>query len=937
MNWHVLKSIFKRDFVSYFSSPTGYVFICVFVVLSALATFWPPEFFSNNLANLDQLSQWLPFIMLVFIPAITMSIWAEERRQGTDELLLTIPASDFDVVLGKYLAAVAIFTVSLLFSAFSIFLVFLYGLGSPDFGLFVSTYVGYWFIGMSMISIGMVASFVTSNLTVGFILGMLLNLPLALFGVADWIIKDPNLAQSIRRWSALEQFHDFQRGVLSLGGMVYFVMIAVVMLYLSMILIGQRHWQAREQGRALTPHFIIRTLSLGALAVGLTAYAHSHNGLRIDISTEQLSSLSPDTLKLLTELRENEKANTIKIDAYVSRQVPTEYTETQLNLVSALQEIQALGGGKIQVELHKIDSYGPEAVLAEKTYGITPQQIVVTKGNAQSRDELFLAAAITSGLDKIIIPFFGKGIPVEYELIRSIITVSEPNRLKLGVINTGIPLVDSTGSHQRDWPLISELRKQYDVSEVSPAQPIEDHYDVLLAVQPSMLEQQPMDHLVDAIRSGTHTVILEDPYPHFYPPQYAVGTAEPKQQDPRMSMFGGGQPPPPKGDISQLWRLLGVRTYPTEVVWQEYMPDRSVGSIADPQWVFIDHGNGAIQPFNPENPISSGLNQLLLLYPGSLAPVDDSPLTFEQLAVTGEASGTVEISALSRRAPNIHVYGRRLTHEPYVLAAQIHGTLPAEDLLDLKESSMEDTSLGDTSLGDKGGEPTDDKSQKNADTADKEDPADRVDANQGAGPEINVALITDIDWIIPDFFAIRQSGDNQFLTATQNVTFILNTIDVLAGEDRFVEIRKRTRMHRTLTKIDEATLEHRDKALEQENEFVADIKQEIDDAQQAFEKKVADVQKREGLSANARQQLLQRVQLREQDKLTAQIQALEAERSRKVKQIQYQLEQEVRSEQDQSKLYAILVPPILPLLLALYVFFGRRKTEREGVAQDRLR
>jgi ABC-2 type transport system permease protein len=918
MKWNVLFAIFKRDFVSYFSNPTGYVFICVFVVLSALATFWPPEFFANNLANLDQLSRWLPFIMLVFIPAITMSMWAEERRQGTDELLLTIPASDFEVVLGKYLAGLAIFTVSLLFSAMAIYMVFMYGLGDPDPGLFLSTYLGYWFIGAAMIAIGMVASFLTSNLTVGFILGTLFNLPLALFGVADWFIKNPALAEKVRRWSALSQFGDFERGVVSLGGVAYFAMIAIVMIYLSMVLIGRRHWQAREDGEFLLGHYVVRAIALLALAMGVTSLVQSRNALRADVSWEKLSSLSPDTIKLLEELQSNPAANPIKIDAYVSPQVPADYAQVKMNLLSTLEEFRARGKGKIRVEKHEINNYGPEAELAEKTFGITPQQQMVEQAGEQTAEEFFMGLAITSGLDKVVTPFINKGVPVEYELIRSIATVSDKKRKRIGVVDTGIRMMNSSGSRDGEWPLITELRKQYDVVSVDANQPIKGGFDALLAVQPTMLSQQAFDHVVDAVRSGVPTAILQDPLPYFYP-EFVAGTGEPKQsQMGGMGMFGGAPPEPPV-DVEQLWKLLGVKVSSSDVVWQDYEPEKSVRSMQDPQWLFIDRGNRAAQPFNDELAVSSHLNQLLLLYAGGIVDDGDSKLKFEPLLETGvDISGSVGAFTLQRfdpqrPNPNRQIFSRTRTKDGYIVAARITGPAPEED------ASLK-VSAGATDEND----PAD-------------DPANAESAEKKLRRDMNVTLVADVDWIIPSFFYIREGGAEDFLPATQNVTFILNVIDDLAGDDRFIEIRKRTRKYRTLTRIDAATQQYRDDAGKQEDEFLKEISDKEEEARKAMQKRIDDVESRSDLSDLEKDVLLEQTRIQEQTKLDEEVRTLAAQRKRKIKEIEYDLQQEVRSVQDKFKLYAILIPPIPPMLLALAVFFRRRELERQGVARERLK
>src|SRR5579863_7302878 len=170
LRMHVIDAVFKRNFLSYFSGVIGYLFIFLFVVLESVVAF-SPQFFANNLANLDQLNAVFPMLLLLFVPAITMAAWSEERKLGTDELLFTLPASDLEILLGKYAALVGVYTVALFFSLSHI-LVLIY-LGSPDKGLMFATYFVYWIAGCALLSAGMLGSVLTSSTTVAYVLGAL--------------------------------------------------------------------------------------------------------------------------------------------------------------------------------------------------------------------------------------------------------------------------------------------------------------------------------------------------------------------------------------------------------------------------------------------------------------------------------------------------------------------------------------------------------------------------------------------------------------------------------------------------------------------------------------------------------------------------------------------------------------------------------------------
>ena len=845
-----------------------------------------------------------------------------------------------------------------------------------------------------MIAIGMVASFLTSNLTVAFVLGVAFNSPLALLPDSEWAIST--------------NFLDFSRGIISTSGMIFFLGLAIAMLYLSSILIGRRHWVGSPLGKSKYSHFSLRVVATIVTAFALTQYFRNHDVIRIDATAEQLSSLSEGSIELLSQLQ-----SPVEIDAFISPSdsIPEQYVQTRINLLTALREIDR-ETKLVSVNIHTITPEDNASATAEKygvenQNGVTPPLFVMEGGRMVPwQKDLYMGVVCKGDNGQQTIPFLYKGLPVEYEIVRTLNAVSgAQNKKTLGVFATDAPVLGTAGmgimgfnlgGGTPAWEFFNELNKQYDVQEVTGGDISPDDYDALVVVQPSTLDNDKMDDLVAAIKSGIPTAIFEDPLPLIQ--GSVTGTYEPRRNN-NSGPEGGSAPE--KGDLNKLWDLLQVNFNldPMERLKKiqdelQSLKQNATRSLAPARGRFPEVG---VFFTSLDNLISKASEyEARLKSNASLSQNDWNSLkltslrnAFEKMESNHPIRNFVEQRLLTDLDTRLGGLQERILRDPYnpfpkiprsenfpdefvyvgglpnsfhsapitselqyclftcpgTLYPRSSKNLTFQPLLRTRGGSLAGTTSLETFwTGGVFGSPRRFNPDRTlyAGSGSQEVIAASIfgeveEGNQSS--KINVILVADVDMLADPFFNIRSRGpESDFPLDVDNVTLSLNLIDHLSGEESLLDIRNRRRLHRTLEEFEKSIEEAREVASRTIQQAESSIQGILQDENRKLNEALADVQNNQGSMTQGQfMQVLQTEAAKLQKNLAKRERELRQTTNVKIKDAERKRDREIREKQRSIQRLSVFLPPLPLLLIALFVFYKKRGAEIQGALDSRVR
>lgn len=445
--------IFRKELRSYFDSPSAYVFMVLFLILSGI--YVVGNIFLENVASLRLLFDVAPIVMLVFVPAVTMGLISEERRQRTFELLGTRPVLIGEIVTGKLFAAWVLVACTLLPTL--LYAIILSMIGSLDWGAVLGGFCGLLLLGGAFVAIGLFASALSDNQVIALIVGSILVS--CLFFVDKILPFMPaSLIGPVEYLSAGHHLSSLARGILDSRDIVYYASVIGLFLLLATLAAAREYGQSfREWRQFQLPVHSVRIMLVGTIIL-LANLVSTVMFFRADLTAGELYTLSPTTKKVLLSLDDD-----VLVRVYLTADLPPPYHNYGRDIRDMLEEYHIYSNGRVQFRfINPVDSTGTAREAAEA--GIQPMAVKVLKNDRIQTIKAFAGLAFSYADRFETLPMISSVDRLEYDLTSTIKRLRMPTLPTVGILaGHGSPGPESMRK------FIDDMVKHYRISSVTLA------------------------------------------------------------------------------------------------------------------------------------------------------------------------------------------------------------------------------------------------------------------------------------------------------------------------------------------------------------------------------------------------------------------------------------------------------------------------------------
>jgi ABC-type uncharacterized transport system involved in gliding motility auxiliary subunit len=485
-------TIARREIKALFDHPAGYVLLVVFLAVNGFLFF--RQAYLQGSATLRPMLDFLPWILLFFVPAVTMRALAEDTRSGQVEVLLAQPVTELELLLGKYVGALAFLWIAL--AATLPIPLALSTAADLRWGPIAAQYIGTAMLMAGLAGVGVWASSLTRSQITAFITGVAVMFVLVLVGLDPLLVGlPPSLGIVAARLGVLSHFDSIGRGVIDLRDAVYFVSLAGIFLTLG---------YGALLGRKLSPvGGAVRRLRLGVgLAVALLVVTNllgSYISGRLDLTPGRAYTLSPATRRIVGSL-----PDLVTVKVFASKELPTEVALMKREVDDMLHDLRGAGHGKIRVV--ELDPESDDAAKKDaQNLGVEPVQFNVVGQSELQVKQGYLGLAVQYAGQTDAIPFIRQTDDLEYRLASSIRTLTRTKKPVVGMV------VDGVTPGLRLSALQEQLGKPYDVRSITlgdTTQPAPDVSLLVLVGSPDSLSAAQADRFQRFFDRGGSALVL---------------------------------------------------------------------------------------------------------------------------------------------------------------------------------------------------------------------------------------------------------------------------------------------------------------------------------------------------------------------------------------------------------------------------------------------